>query len=93
MSFDKRKSAFFLCFLRSGRHNILQFTNLFHKNNDIMQIARLCRLSEQEPYFSSIPQTAFIQRKAEKSYKVTKSREQNKKKALFFCRDGVSSPS
>ena len=39
MSFDKRKGAFFLCFLRSGGHNTLQFTNLFHKNNDIMQFA------------------------------------------------------
>ena len=29
-------------------------------------------LARQEPCFSSIPQTAFIQRKAENSYKVTK---------------------
>jgi len=28
--------------------------------------------------------TAFIQRKAEKSYKVTKKREQNKKNSFFF---------
>ena len=30
---------FLFIFLRSGRHNTLQFTNLFHKNNDIMQFA------------------------------------------------------
>ena len=29
-------------------------------------VARLCRLPKQEPSFSSIPQTAFIQRKADK---------------------------
>ena len=74
-------------FFDAVNRNLVRHTSTFRLKN-----VEFSTVANSYPSCSSILQTAFIQRKAENSYKVTKSREQNKENLFFFCRDGVTSP-